>query len=241
VIAALARTRTVLCVLALLTVGGWRVSLDSATGRPVGFVAPDGTNLSAVLYEANNRAAPGIVLVHMLGRSKDEWTWIADRLQESGATVLALDLRGHGASGGSPALLAPMVSDVGAALDWLAARPNVRAGALGVVGASLGANLAALAAADRGAVRAVALVSPSLDYRGVRIEAPMRQYGARPALLVASLKDPYAARTVRELSKESPGPREARWAQAAAHGTLLLAAEPDLVRAILEWFQRTLA
>jgi dienelactone hydrolase len=240
VIGALARTRTVLCVLALLTVGGWRVSLDSATGRPVGFAAPDGTNLSAVLYEANNRPAPGIVLVHMLGRSKDEWTWIADRLQESGATVLALDLRGHGASGGSPALLAPMVSDVGAALDWLAARPNVRAGALGVVGASLGANRAALAAADRGAVRAIALVSPSLDYRGVRLDGTsIKKLGARPMWLSASTEDPYALRTLKEI-QAAAGAREQFLSTARAHGTGLLGADPELTRSLMDWLRRTL-
>jgi hypothetical protein len=69
----------------------------------------------------------------------------------------------------------------------------------------------------------------------------MRQYGARPALLMASLKDPYAARTVRELTTEAPGPREARWAESRAHGIPLLSREPDLVRALVEWFQRTLA
>ena len=84
------------------------------------------------------------------------------------------------------------------------------------------------------------LVSPSLDYRGVRIETALRQYGARPALLMASLRDPYAARSVRELTREAPGPREARWAESRAHGTALLASEPDLVRALVEWFQRTL-
>ena len=72
-----------------------------AAGRPVGFNAPDGTTLAGMLYESNLRPAPGIVLVHMLGRSKDEWALLAERLQEAGATVLALDLRGHGSSAGS--------------------------------------------------------------------------------------------------------------------------------------------
>jgi hypothetical protein len=68
----------------------------------------------------------------------------------------------------------------------------------------------------------------------------MRQYGARPALLMASLHDPYAARSARELAKDAPGPRELRWSETTAHGTLLLAQDADLVRALVEWFQRTL-
>ena len=55
----------------------------------------------------------------------------------------------------------------------------------------------------------------------------MKQYGGRPALLLASLKDPYAARSVRELAG-SGGPRETQWSETPAHGTVLLSREPDL-------------
>jgi hypothetical protein len=68
----------------------------------------------------------------------------------------------------------------------------------------------------------------------------MRQYGGRPALLMASLKDPYAARSARELAEDPPGLRELRWSQTVAHGTALLGQDADLVRVLVEWFQRTL-
>src|SRR5690606_25050830 len=113
---------------------------------------------------------------------------------------------------------------------FLASQPGeVRPGAIGLAGASLGANLAAVAAAGDGLIRSIALVSPSLDYRGVRIEGAMRQYGGRPALLVASQHDPYAARSVRELAEDAPGPRQIRWSEVTAHGTVLLQRDPDLV------------
>jgi alpha-beta hydrolase superfamily lysophospholipase len=226
-------------VLALL-VADARAATVAAMGRPIGFTAPDGTSLTGLLFEASNRPAPGIVLVHMLGRSKDEWTWIAGRLQEAGATVLAIDLRGHGSSGGSPAVLGPMVTDVTAAIDWLATRPNVRPDALAVVGASLGANLAALAAADRGLVRAVALLSPSLEYRGVRLDTgTMKRLGGRAVWLGASTEDPYALRTVKELMSAG-GNREQALSTARAHGTGLLGADPDLTRTLMDWLRRTL-
>jgi hypothetical protein len=124
---------------------------------------------------------------------------------------------------------------------YLASRPaEVRAGAVGILGASLGASLAVVAAAAEQGVRSLALVSPSADYRGVRIEGPLRQYGARPALLVASVHDPYAARSVRELADDPPGIRQMRWSDTAAHGTVLLARDPDVVRSLVEWFQLTL-
>jgi dienelactone hydrolase len=175
----------------------------------------------------------------MLGRSKDDWQAVAERLATANVTSLAVDLPGS-AIPDEAAALAAWQSDVRSAVDFLAGSPGVRPGAIGLVGASLGANLAVLAAAGDPRVRSIVLVSPTLDYRGVRIETPLRQYGGRPALLVASLKDAYSARSVRELVKEAPGVRETRWAETPAHGTVLLAREPDLVQALVEWFQRTL-
>ena len=100
--------------------------------------------------------------------------------------------------------------------------------------------MAAGAAAADASVRSIALISPSIEYRGVHIDASLRLYGARPALLIASLHDPYAARSVRELAQDAPGPRELRWSNVPAHGTSLLSGDPDLVQSLVEWFQRTL-
>ena len=127
-----------------------------------------------------------------------------------------------------------------AAVAYLSSRPDVRPGAIGIAGASLGASLGAMAAAGDPSVRSLALISPSLDYRGLRIEAPMKQFGGRPALLIASNHDPYAARSVRELTKDAAGRRETRFSDITAHGTALLARDGDTVRALIEWFQRTL-
>ena len=175
----------------------------------------------------------------MLGRTKDDWDAVGQRLADAGILALAIDLPATSDPGDAKAL-AGWSADVRAAVSYLAARSEVRSGGIGIAGASLGANLAALAAADMASVRSLALVSPSLDYRGVRIEAALKQYDGRPALLVASTRDPYAARSVRELAKEPPGTRETRFSDVAAHGTALLARDPDLVRTLVEWFQATL-
>lgn len=212
----------------------------SGAGRAVTFAAFDGTQLTGSLYEPSNRPAPAIVLVHMLGRSKDDWENLADRLADAGALVLALDLRGHGRSSGSMAMLPPMTDDVRAAVAWVVARPGVRPESIAIVGASLGANLVLLAAADLPSVRAVALLSPSLDYRGIRVDAGvMKRMGDRPVWLAASTEDPYALRTLKELAAGS-GAREQRLSHVAAHGTNLLSSDPDLARALMDWLRRTL-
>ena len=81
-----------------------------------------------------------------------------------------------------------------------------------------------LDAADDPGVRSIALLSPGLDYRGLRTEAAMKKYGGRPALLIGSTKDPYASRSIRQLTTIGPGTREVRLTDAVAHGTVLLCA-----------------
>jgi dienelactone hydrolase len=212
-----------------------------AAGRPVTFPSVDGTTLSGQFYEAASRPAAGVVLIHMLARSKADWDGLATALESAGVTALAIDLRGHGASGGSSADLLALTQDVRAAASWLAARQGVRPDAIGIVGASLGASLALLAAAEQPSIRAVAAVSPSLDYRGVRVNAEvMKKLGGRPIWFAASNDDPFALRTIRELDSPPTASREQRLSSTRAHGTNLLAADRDLARALVDWLRQRL-
>jgi dienelactone hydrolase len=210
-----------------------------AAGRQVSFRAADGRTINALLVEAGQRPAPAVVLVPMLGRTRDDWQQVADRLGDANITALAIDLPGLGHPGDG-ASLGAWHSDVLAAVGYLSSRPDVRATSIGIAGASLGASLAALAAAADSRVRSLALVSPALDYRGLRIEAAMKQYGGRPALFISSAHDPYAARSSKELASSTPGIREMRWSETTAHGTVLLSRDPDAASALVEWFRRTL-
>ncbi len=225
-------------VVALLLVTGAERAVNGA-GRGVSFRGGEGRMVSATLTEAALKPAPAVVLVPMLGRTKDDWQGVAQRLADANITALAIDLPGT-ADPADPKGLAGWSEDVRGAVAFLESRPETRPGAIGVGGASLGATLAAVAAAADLRIRSLVLVSPVLDYRGVRLEGPMRSYGARPALLLASRKDSYSARSVRALADDPPGLREAQWSDQVAHGTLLLSREPDLVRLLVEWFQRTL-
>ena len=215
------------------------VSRVDGAGREVTFKAADGRSLVGYLAEAGTRPSPAVVLVPMLGRPRDDWQAVAQRFADANITALAIDLP-NGYFPGDPQEAAGWARDVAAAVAYLGSLPDVRPGAIGVAGSSLGASLAAMAAGSNPRIRAVALISPSLDYRGLRIEGAMRQLGDRPALFVASLQDPYAARSVKELSAIGSGLRETKWSETAAHGSVLLSREPDLVRFLVEWFQRTL-
>lgn len=209
------------------------VSLEAAPGRRVTFRAEDGATLSGAYYEPSRRPAPGIVLLHMLRRSHADWDAAASQLSDAGFAVLAVDFRSGEEVGG-------FALDVRAAKAFLRERSEVAPGGIGIAGASIGANLAVLDAADDPGVMSIALLSPGLDYKGLRIEAAMKKLGARPALLAGSTKDPYTARTIRHLTTIGPGLREVRLTDTVAHGTVLLARDPDVIGQLVDWFKRTL-
>ena len=226
-----------IAVIALLSVG----ASAEAAGRPVVFQSLDGTTLAGEFYESSNRPSPGVVLVHMLSRNKSDWHGLPDRIRDAGITALTFDLRGHGSSSGSAGDLQAMIQDVRAATQWLATRQNVRPDAIGVVGASLGASLALLAAVDLPQVRVIGLLSPSLDYRGLRTDtALVKRLGARSLWLAASSEDPLALRTLRDMAGETSGPREQMVSSTAAHGTRLLERDDEVGRALVDWLRRSL-
>jgi alpha-beta hydrolase superfamily lysophospholipase len=221
-----------------------RLGASPAAERRVSLRTDDGVVLSAGWYEPSARPAPAVILVHMLGRSRRDWDLAASRLAVAGIGALALDLRGHGESQDAPRPESPedftaMVADVTAARRFLASRADVQPGRIGLAGASLGASLVVLAAADSATVASLALLSPSTDYRGLRIEAVARRV-TRPMLLVASAEDGYALRSARDLQKGAGGVREVVTLQQAGHGTVMLGREPSLPWTLVDWFRRTL-
>jgi pimeloyl-ACP methyl ester carboxylesterase len=226
-----------MCAVLLATL---QLSSAGAISQRVSFRTDDGLTLAATWYEASSRPAPAVIFVHMLKKSRQDWDQVAAQLAAEGIGGLAIDLRGHGDSPGNPQDYTGMVQDVRAARRFLSSRPEVLPSRIGIAGASIGASLAVLASADDSAVVSLALLSPSLEYRGLRLEQGIKKYGARPALLVAGDDDGYAVRTVRDVAKAGGGVREVRLLPHAGHGTAMLAGDTDLGRRLLEWFRRTL-
>lgn len=225
-------------VTALAVVGavGWRADARSAADtQDVSFAARDGVMVAGTLYLPQHAPAPGVVLLHMAGRTRQDWDTAGQALADDGIVALAIGFRPlTDETGGG------LVADAEAALAYLATRPEVAATRLGMAGASLGANVAALAAARDPRIRSLVLLSPSLEYRGLKIEPAMKTYTGRPALLVASSEDPYALRTARTLVGPGDGLLELRVLAEAGHGTVMLRRQPSLVDAVVDWFLRTL-
>lgn len=85
--------------------------------------------------------APGVVVFSGNGGDRAGRAPLAAALHEAGLAVLLLDYRGYGGNPGRPSEDG-LAEDARAALDWLAARPDVDAGRLVYFGESLGAAVA---------------------------------------------------------------------------------------------------
>jgi dienelactone hydrolase len=217
----------------------------AAEPQTVTFTARDGVQVTGVLYIPEKIPAPAVVLLNMLGRTHRDWDGAAARFVEAGIAVLAVDFRhvalaGPDSADGVRSPYGSLVFDAEAARAYLAARPEVNPARIGMAGASLGANVAVLAAANDSSVRSLALLSVSLDYRGLKLEQALKAFGSRPALLVASSEDPFALRSARQAVTMGDGARELRVLSGAGHGSVMLARDPDLGSALVDWFVRTL-
>jgi pimeloyl-ACP methyl ester carboxylesterase len=156
--------------------------------------------------------------------------------------VIAIDLRGHGASEGdwqsfSPREFNAMVLDVKAAKEYLIRR-GVKPGRIGIVGASIGANIALRYAAEDGEIKTVVLLSPGLNYRGIATEEAA-QY-QRSAFFAASEEDAYAYSSTEQLYALVKGEKVFERLRNAGHGTRMLIASPELKKKVIAWLEARL-
>lgn len=214
-----------------------RSGAPEMNAEAVSIAAADDLTLIGTYYsQASDTPRPAVLLLHMLGSNRTVWeqTGLPGILVSNGYNVLALDMRGHGDTGGqqdwdkSP-------DDMQRAWEFLSQQPGVDRERTAFIGASIGANEALIAAANEPDIRTVILLSPGLEYRGVATEPVMPTYGDRPILFVASEDDSYSADSIRQLAKLATGTAVLQLYENAGHGTAMFAAAPDLPDLITEW------
>jgi len=214
----------------------------------VAFQTKDGFTIAADYYPARDPASKkGALLIHMMPATKESWRAFAPLLAAKDYRVLAIDLRGHGESAGGPSGYQRFsdsqhqasINDVEAGVRFLEER-GVVSRDLVLIGASIGANLALEFMAENPAVGRAVLLSPGLDYRGIKAEPLMAKLKSGQAvLMVGSDDDPQSdGKVIRALALAAPtGVRvDSRLYQKAGHGTNMFGREsPDLAQEILNW------
>jgi len=211
----------------------------------VNFETDDGFKIYGNFYEPENPNGKALILLHMLRTNKDYWHDFAEKLKERGYYVLAIDLRGHGESvfkNGkkmtweefSESDFKNMVLDVKAAKLFLIEK-GVNEKSIGIIGASIGANTALNYAATDEEIKAIALLSPGLDYRGVKTEEAMKIYD-RPVFIAASKEDEPAASSSQKLYELAAGKKVLKMYENAGHGTWMFG-KTDLQKELLSWLE----
>ncbi len=182
-------------------------------------------------------ATRGVVLVHMLARTGQDWTSLMERLDGAGVTSIAVDLRGHGKSskaGGelTEADYLAMGGELRAAAAWLRAQG---AAEISCVGASIGANLCTQFAAQDPSIVNLVLLSPGLNYKGIKSGSALIAYGNRPVLIVASEDDRFSFRASGYLEEAAKGQVHFETFAEAGHGTRMLTQSATLEGQITSW------
>jgi pimeloyl-ACP methyl ester carboxylesterase len=213
-------------------------------------MTPDGVSLGATFVPAKTLKAPAVLLLHMLGLDRTSFAPLLAPLRDAGIATLSIDFRGHGASTkrGSqllnweqfgPAEWQGLLVDTETALEALRKRRGVDPSRIAIVGASIGANAALrMTTADQN-VRAVVLLSPGLDYRGLTMADAGTTLGNRPALIISAEGDTYSHDSSTQVGKTLAGATVVT-VPGDAHGTNLFAADPTVLQRVVTFLHTSL-
>jgi fermentation-respiration switch protein FrsA (DUF1100 family) len=145
----------------------------------------DQMRLSAWYIPSKNRSA--IVLIHGYGTNKAQMLTRAEILVNHGYGVLLLDLRAHGQSDGNKITFGLLeVSDLKAAVQFLASQPDVDPDRIGVLGASMGGVVAILEAVENTYIKALVTESAPASLPD-QIATSVTAYTGLPAFPFANI------------------------------------------------------
>jgi dienelactone hydrolase len=216
------------------------------TPQTIKFESADKLEIIGTFYESPKANSSAVLLLHQWQSTRKSYDEFAKQLQKQGFGVLAIDGRGFGESvktidgktvspSRTDETVKAMKIDVDNAFNFLAKQKNVDSARVGIVGASYGSSLALIYAAENKQVKAVAMLSPGINYFGnMPTEPAAKGFGDRPLLLVAAEDDKESAETVKKL-RQFDEEYEMQIYPKGGHGTNLFGAKVGL-ESLLEDF-----
>ena len=199
---------------------------QTPTPRTVVIPAHDGLALHGDWYWQSS-SAPTVLLLHQLYSDRTGWQGLDGAFLNAGYNVLAVDLRGYGATGGRIAWRSA-VRDVQAWADWARAEGNIDGGKLFMVGSSMGSVLAMVGCGNDSACAGVVAISPGWEYYGVGVRRALEGGLAdKRVLIVYAERDRYPALGVPRMLKIAPPSLRVLAFAGNAHGLDLLAQEAE--------------
>ena len=181
--------------------------IDPSAEDKAKFLADSGAIITGKFVPPKSPDKLTFIMLHGLASSKEEWFVFADKLAGKGYGYFAFDLRGHGESTkdkngneisyktffdiGPDSEWRKMVKDLDYAVKYLKHK-GIAKERIGLIGASLGANVIFVYAAKNKFVPVTVLLSPGVKYAGIASGEAAHNYGIRPIAIAASPKDQYA-------------------------------------------------
>lgn len=216
---------------------------EAVLTEAVALEAADGKSLAATFtYSPGVVCRPGLLLLHQFTQSQQQWGDWPEKLAKLGYVVLAIDLRGHGKSDPQDGALNSLLTDpdqapkdVAAAMDALKSHSAVDSSRVGVIGTSIGANLAVVAMVSDMGAKAVVPVSPR--YSAIEALSGATNFELTNVLCLATELDSDGdqAATCDKLVSDAVGSAEKVVYSGSDHGIALLNNIPDAWEAITGW------
>lgn len=204
----------------------------------------DGIELSGLLW--NQDAFQTVLLIHMMPSKKESWVPLADPLSELGVNVLAIDLRGHGESGGgdyrefSPEQHYGYLKDYYAAILYL--RDKYPHSEMQLGGASIGANLTLRFMAENHGISKGVALSAGFDYYGIRAIDDIQNLTKEQQVLLVGARDDFRGGEVScgemadQLYDMASGVKQKIVYDTGGHGTDMWTEHPELIDEIIKFF-----
>jgi predicted alpha/beta hydrolase len=194
------------------------------------FQTADGVYLVGDVY-TQKKKAPTVIIWHMLGRNRNDVSPIIQPLLDQGFSVINMDQRGHGESVNltnkstinfksfAAGEWSKMPGDAELMVQDAQKLPNIDGNKIGVIGSSIGANMAAMVSGDPH-VKAIVMISPGANYHGIQPERYVKG-DTKPTLMIAGQGDSDSNEAVNGWGKLRPS-FKATIVRTDAHGDDLL-------------------
>ncbi len=211
-------------------------------GSEVSFLTNDKSTISATIYTPTNVLPPykSLILIHQFDSDRSDWSNFIPVLLNNGYRVLVYDNRGMGESISavpkepSDKYLDSMMGDLSAAVEYIRETEGIDKEHIGVLGASIGANIAYVyAGSDQNSVSATVAISPSTT-KGPLQGNNIQNFHPSNIFFVTDQSDSLSSQT---FFSKSSNPKSIKiYSESKAHGVELLK-NTQAVGDILAWLK----
>ena len=237
----------------LLFLGNPILAQNEQTFKDIQFLTKDEIKISGIMQypsTAGESKFPVVILIHQGGSSTKEWaeSSILNKLLENGFAILAYDIRLHGESEKDGEFgdlynnpeRAPL--DLLAAIAYLEQDKKIDTSRIGILGASIGANLACMAAAsEKYNIKSAVSISAKTQ-AAQNLSGSKETISPKNVFYIASKEEQDGKRMAwaNELYTLTSGMKKVEIAEGNKHGSFILGEHSYLESEIIAWFNMSL-